>query len=60
MSDIELVAATLIILTQEGVPADVQELLVYGNPARGIRPGALLRALKVGQMLAEICEPPTV
>lgn len=37
-------------LAEHGVPPDIQELLIYGNPNRGIVPGALLRA--VGAVLA--------
>lgn len=41
----EHLAAALVILTEQGIPADVQELLVNGNPDRGIPPGALGKAL---------------
>jgi hypothetical protein len=46
-TDIEwdkLVAATAS-LAADNIPSDVQELLLYGNPDRGIRPGALERAI---------------
>jgi len=33
-------------LTTHGIPPDVQELLVYGNPSRGIAPGALRKAIE--------------
>ena len=36
--------AALLALTEHGVPADIQELLVYGNPLRGVKPGALRAA----------------
>jgi hypothetical protein len=35
----------LTILTTHGIPPDVQELLVYGNPSQGIAPGALSKAI---------------
>jgi hypothetical protein len=48
----QLVAA-LNALVQAGVPTDVQELLLYGNPDRGVKPkaleSALAAALKSGQ-----------
>ncbi len=46
--DVDRKAATdaLMSLAQDGIPPDVQELLVYGNPIRDIKPGALSRALK--------------
>ena len=40
--------AALVALTKENIPTDVQELLVYGNPDRGVNPGALGRALFAG------------
>jgi hypothetical protein len=39
-------AAALSALTKHGIPPDVQELLVYGNPSRGIEPGALSETVK--------------
>lgn len=44
-SNIEEVAAALVSLTDSGIPPDIQELLVHGNPSRGIPNGALYRAL---------------
>lgn len=41
-----LLAAMLVSLASDNIPGDTQELLVYGNPERGIRPNALLRALQ--------------
>ena len=41
----ELIAA-LTTLAERGIPADIQEMLVSGNPDRGIAPGALAYALK--------------
>ena len=38
-------AAALVALTEHHIPPDVQELLVYGNPDYGIRPGALSKAI---------------
>lgn len=35
----------LVVLARKGVPTDVQELLVGGNPSRGIPPGALQAVL---------------
>lgn len=40
----ELAAGVLAALAQAGIPPDVQELLVYGDPVRGIAPGALSKA----------------
>jgi len=38
--------AALTALAEHGIPPDVQELLVVGNPDRGIAPGALSKAVK--------------
>jgi hypothetical protein len=43
-NQIDLVPA-LVILAQAGIPTDIQELLVAGNPMKGIAPGALERAI---------------
>lgn len=43
--NMEEVAAALVSLTESGIPPDIQELLVHGNPALGIPSGALYRAL---------------
>lgn len=32
-------------LAEAGVPTDIQELLLYGNPSRGVGPRALERAI---------------
>ena len=32
-------------LVDAGVPHDIQVLLLYGNPDRGVRPGALEKAI---------------
>lgn len=37
----ECAAAALVALAEHGVPTDVQELLVYGNPRLGVKPNAL-------------------
>lgn len=37
--------AALQALADAGVPTDVQELLLYGNPDRGVKPKALELAL---------------
>lgn len=37
--------APLMALAKAGIPTDIQELLVQGNPMRGIAPGALAAAL---------------
>jgi len=41
--------AALVALAEAGVPTDVQELLIHGNPARGIPPGALKAAIKAAK-----------
>lgn len=35
----------LLALAEAGIPPDIQELLVHGNPSRGVPPGALVKAL---------------
>jgi len=42
---IDSLTAALLVLTRHGIPPDIQELLIYGNPDRGIRPGALAAVL---------------
>ncbi|NTG94214.1 hypothetical protein [Rhizobium rhizogenes] len=37
--------ASLVVLAEHGIPTDVQELLVRGDPMRGIKPNALYDAL---------------
>ena len=39
------VAEMLVVLARLGVPPDVQELLVYGDPRHGVKPNALMSAL---------------
>ena len=38
-------AAALVALAENNIPVDVQELLVFGNPMRGVAPGALGKAI---------------
>lgn len=45
MSDKMREAAFLVALAEAGIPADLQEVLVHGNPSLGIPPGALSKAL---------------
>lgn len=40
-----LAVTALLALARHGVPPDVQELLVHGNPALGLPPGALAKAV---------------
>jgi hypothetical protein len=42
----ERVTAALIVLACYGVPTDIQEVFVYGNPHRSIKPGALQAVLR--------------
>ena len=44
--DLEAAAAALMELTVRGIPHDVQELLVHGNPHLGVSPGALSAAMR--------------
>ena len=37
--------AALLSLTKDNIPTDIQELLLYGDPARDIRPDTLERAI---------------
>jgi hypothetical protein len=45
-ADLEAAAAAVMELMVRGIPIDVQELLVRGDPKRGIAPGALSAAFK--------------
>jgi hypothetical protein len=47
------VTAALVSLAESNVPTDIQELLLHGNPSRGIAPKSLRRAV-----LAAIGEKP--
>lgn len=40
-----IITAAMVALANRGLPTDVQELLLRGDPARGVRPGALQAAL---------------
>lgn len=42
---IDAATAALISLTEAGIPTDVQELLIVGDPSRGIAPGSLSKAI---------------
>lgn len=44
--DVNASVAGLLALAEHGIPVDVQELLVHGDPSRGIRPGALSACIK--------------
>jgi hypothetical protein len=44
MPTVDLVAP-LVALAESGIPADIQELLVQGDPMRGVAPGALAKAI---------------
>ena len=41
-----LEAAALVALAKANIPTDVQELLISGDPTRGIPPGALQSAMQ--------------
>lgn len=45
MQTLDQTTAAMIALAEAGIPADVQELLVRGDPDRGIAPGAIAKAL---------------
>lgn len=42
---LDAATAALISLTEAGIPTDVQELLIVGDPSRGIAPGSLSKAI---------------
>ena len=44
--------AALVVLAEHGIPTDIQDLLVSGDPMRGIRPGALHAAIRAGRRTA--------
>lgn len=44
--DLAAASAALLSLVESNIPPDIQELLIYGDPERGIRPGALSRVVK--------------
>lgn len=41
-----LITEALVILSAAGIETDVLELLVWGNPDKGVAPGALQKALE--------------
>ena len=43
----DLAASVLIALAEKNIPTDIQELLVNGDPQRGIAPGALSKACAI-------------
>ncbi len=47
-NDVDRIAASaaLLVLAEYNIPPDIQELLVYGNPRLGVKPGALSAAFK--------------
>ena len=45
-TEIDTISAALISLARSNIPPDVQELLLNGNPDRGIPPGALGRLIE--------------
>ncbi|NKC03326.1 hypothetical protein HED55_08195 [Ochrobactrum haematophilum] len=42
---LDAATAALISLTEAGIPTDVHELLIVGDPSRGIAPGSLSKAI---------------
>lgn len=44
---LEAAAVALLKLAEYNIPTDIQELLIQGDPMRGIRPGAFVAALSV-------------
>ena len=44
--ELDAACAALTVFSEFGIPPDVQELLVMGNPKMGIKPGALSKAVK--------------
>jgi hypothetical protein len=43
--DTDAAVAALAALTRHGIPPDIQELLIYGSPRIGVKPGALSKAM---------------
>lgn len=56
MNQQALEAAALIALARMNVPPDVQDLLVAGDPMRGIPPGALRAAISAATTLPPVAE----
>lgn len=46
ITDEEMLTTALLVLVEFGIEPDIQELLIYGNPARRVRPGALKAAMR--------------
>lgn len=44
-TDLDALTAAVIALTRHDIRPDIQELLIYGDPVSGVRPGALKAAL---------------
>lgn len=53
----EALAAALIALAAYNIPTDVQELLVRGDPMRGIPPRALAGAIVAGALALDATFP---
>ena len=47
MTQIADLVAPLVVLAENGIPTDVQELLVQGDARRGIAPGSLEKAMSI-------------
>lgn len=45
MTDLDSLTAAVIALARHGIRPEIQELLIYGDPLSGVRPGALAAAL---------------
>lgn len=58
MTEMDDLTAAVVALAEANIPPDTQELLVSGNPDRGVAPGALARALAAQRLKheAEIAE----
>lgn len=52
ITDAMIEAAFLVALAEAKIPPDVGELLVRGNPALGVAPGALRKALEAAERVA--------
>lgn len=50
-TDLRAAVAALIALSKHNIPPDVQELLIYGNPDRKIRPGAFRAAMQAALLV---------
>lgn len=45
----DALTAAVVALTRHGIRPEIQELLIYGDPLSGVRPGALAAALSAGE-----------